>query len=409
MIPERRSQPLRLLTALLVCLRFAGAGLGRAADPPARGAVVQPAAGSFANLPDGTQLGKAPRVARAAPPSSPANLPDDVQLINADTNPTLRFPVGHSSLSWTLLKPRIRASYGWLEISRDAIRYTMVRQSRITKETDAGFEVGRTEIVDPKIEYGATEFRALKLRHFFGYAAENHWDAADSTDASVNSVAKADSLYTPLILRALQNFDGVVADFKLKQQAAVPPAVVVQPAVTPPSEPKTVPPPSPPTVVLVAPSGAGENQTVQVNESPLTVRGMAMDNSGFPTVTINGAPAVLRPKSAQAAEFWSDPVALKPGDNTFEIVATNSAQAKSKFSFVAHFTPKTAPPNPRALGKQDIISLLQGGVPNSRIVELVKDRGLKFSPTADDLDGIRAAGGNEEVIQAIQQAAAPVR
>ena len=285
----------------------------------------------------------------------------------------------------------------------------MVRQSRITKETDAGFEVSRAEIVDPKIEYGATEFRALKLRHFFGYAAENHWDAADSADASVNSVAKADSLYTPLILRALQNFDGVVAAFKLKQQAAVPPAAAVQPAVAPPPEPKTVPPPSPPTVVLVAPSGAGENQTVQVNESPLTVRGVAMDNSGFPTVTINGAPAMLRLKSAQAAEFWSDPITLKPGDNTFEIVATNSAQAKSKFSFVAHFTPKAAPPNPRALGKQDIISLLQGGVPNSRIVELVKDRGLKFSPSAGDLNDIRAAGGNEEVIQAIQQAAAPVR
>jgi len=396
------------MAALLVCLRFAGSGLGRAADPPARGVVVQPAAGSFANLPEDTQLAKAPRVARVALPSAPANLPEDVQLVNADTNPTLRFPVGHSSLNWTLLKPRIRASYGWLEISRDAVRYTMVRQSRITKETDVGFEVSRAEITDLKIEYGAVQFRDRKLRHFVGYAAENHWDAADSTDASVNSVAKADSLYTPLVLRALQNFDAVVADFKLKQQAAVPPAVVAQPVVTPPPEVKATPP-APPAIVLVAPSGAGENQTVQVNESPLTIRGMAMDNSGFPTVTINGAPAVLRPKSAQAAEFWSDPVALKPGDNTFEIVATNSAQAKSKFSFVAHFTPKTAPPNPRALGKQDIISLLQGGVSNSRIVELVKDRGLKFSPSAGDLNDIRAAGGNDEVIQAIQQAAAPVR
>jgi hypothetical protein len=406
MIPEKRSQPLRFLAALLVCLSFAGSGLGRAADPPARGVVVQPAAGSFANPPDGTQLAKAPRV---APPSSPANLPDDVQLINADTNPTLRFPVSHSSLNWTLLKPRIRASYGWLEISRDAVRYSMVRQSRVTKETDVGFEDSRAELTDLKIEYGAVQFRDRKLRHFVGYAAENHWDAADSRGAFVNSAAMADSLYTPLILRALQNFDGVVADFKVKQQAAAPPPVVVQPAVTPPPEPKTVPPPSPPAVVLVAPSGAGENQTVQVNESPLTIRGVAMDNSGLPTITINGAPAALRPKSAQAAEFWSDPITLKPGDNTFEIVATNSAQAKFKFSFVAHFTPKAAPPNPRALGKQDIISLLQGGVPNSRIVELVKDRGLKFSPTADDLNDIRAAGGNDEMIQAIQQAAAPAR
>ncbi len=242
MIPEMRSQPLRLLAALSVCLCFASSGLVRAADPPARGAVVRPAAGSPANLPDGGERAKAPGVTRAAPPSSPANLPEDVQLTNADTNPTLRFPVGHSSLNWTLLKPRIRASYGWLEISRDAVRYTMVRQSRITKETDAGFEDSRAELTDLKIEYGAVQFRDRKLRHFVGYAAENHWDAADSADASVNSVAKADSLYTPLILRALRNFDAVVADFKLKQQAVAPPPVVTQPVVTPPPEVKATPP-----------------------------------------------------------------------------------------------------------------------------------------------------------------------
>ena len=371
--------------------------------------MAQPTVGTFAGLPDGGQLAKASRGGRVEPPPAVGNLPDDVQLITADTNPTLRIPVSHSSLNWTLIKPRIRASYGWLEISRAAVRYTMVRQSRITKETDAGFEVGRAEIIDLKIEFGATEFRALKQRHFFGYSAENHWAAADSGGGIMNSVASADSLYTPLILRALQDFDGVLADFKLKQRAAAQPAVTMQPAVTLPPEPKTSTPPSPPAVVLVSPSGAGENQTVQVNESPLTIRGVAMDNSGFPTVTINGAPAVLRPKSAQAAEFWSDPITLKPGDNTFEIVATNSAQAKAKFSFVAHFTPKTAPPNPRALGKQEIISLLEGAVPSPRVAQIVKERGIKFAPTAGDLNDIRAAGGTEEVIQAIQQAAAQAR
>jgi hypothetical protein len=380
MIPERRSQPPQVLTALLVCLGFAGAGLAGTAQPRARGVALQPGAESVANL------------------------PDDVQLINADTNPTLRIPVSHSSLNWTLIKPRIKASYGWFEISRSAVRYSMVRQSRVTKEADAGFELSRAEITDLKSEFGAAEFRALKMRHFFGYVAENHWDAADSADSSVNSVARADSLYTPLILRALQNFEAVVADFKLKQRAAAAPPVAVQPAVTPPA-PKPAPPPSPPAVLLVAPSGAGENKTVEVDESPLTIRGVAMDNSGLPTVTINGAPAALRPKSAQAVEFWSDPLTLKPGDNTFEIVAANPAQAKSKFSFVAHYTPKAAPPNPRALNKQDVISLLQGGVPNARVAEIVKDRGIKFSPSADDLNDIRAAGGNDDLIQAIHQAA----
>ena len=67
-------------------------------------------------------------------------------------------------------------------------------------------------------------------------------------------------------------------------------------------------------------------------------------------------------------------------------------------------TPKAAPVNPRALGKDEIISLLQGGVPSSHVEELVKDRGVKFAPTPADLNDIRTSGGTEDLIQAIQQA-----
>jgi hypothetical protein len=38
-------------------------------------------------------------------------------------------------------------------------------------------------------------------------------------------------------------------------------------------------------------------------------------------------------------------------------------------------------------------------------VDLIKDRGIKFSPSADDLNEIRGAGGTDELIQALQQAA----
>jgi hypothetical protein len=388
MIPQKRTQPLRLLAALLVCLSFAEAALGQAAVPvaPARGAAWQPVA------------------------ESAANLPADVQLINADTNPTLRFPISHSIFRSTgFVAFKLSNSYGWLEITRGSVRYAVVRQTGTFKDNDEGFDIAQAEIIDLRIENNVVQFRVHKTRHFIGYVGAQVLGGAAPPPSAANSSMQAYASYTAAILEALRNFDGVVAEVKLKQQAAAPPAVTAQPAVTPPPEPKTLIPPSPPAVVLVSPSGAGENQTVQVNESPLTIRGVAMDNSGFPTVTINGAPAMLRPKSTQAAEFWSDPITLKPGDNTFEIVATNSAQAKSKFSFVAHFTPKAAPPNPRALGKQDIISLLQGGVASARVAEIIKERGLKFSPTADDLNDIRGEGGNDELIQAIQQAAAPAK
>lgn len=349
------------------------------------------------------QQQKRTRAAQATlPPSPSTGIPDDVQLVNGDVNPTIRIPVGHSSLNWTLIKPRIKASYGWVEIDRNTIRYTMSRPSRNTKEPDQAFAYGRTELTNLVLEFGASEFRAGGLRHFFGYSPQNHWDLVDSPGTTQKSLSNADNLYSPLVLRALQNFDEVVVELKRKQQAATPPPVVVQPE---PPAPKPVPP-SPPTLVVMAPSGAGANQTIDVNESALTIRGVAMDESGLPTITINGAPASLRPKSENVAEFWSDPISLKSGANPFEIEATSPAKATSHFQFIVRYTPKTAPANPRALGKDEIISLLQGGVPDSHVTELVKDRGIKFVPTSADLNDIRAAGGGEDLIQAVQQAAA---
>jgi hypothetical protein len=138
----------------------------------------------------------------------------------------------------------------------------------------------------------------------------------------------------------------------------------------------------------------------------LVIRGVAMDNTGMPVVTVNGAAANLRRQSPQAAEFWTEPQVLQPGGNRFEVVAANTAQVESKIVFLVHYTPKAAPPNPRALGKEEIISLLRGDVPSARIVEIVKDRGIKFTATAEDVADIRTAGGTDELIEALQKNAA---
>jgi hypothetical protein len=351
-------------------------------------------------------------LARTAPrPGGPyAQFPSDVQLLNAQSNPTLRFPVYHYGYNWSMLKlVRQRASFGWLEITRSSVRYALTRQSRAYKDEDEGFNVTRAEIVDPKVEYNCVAFRAQGKRHYIVYMAEQRWDAADSARGFVNRIAEGDSLSTVLILRAIQNFDSVVADFKLQQQNNLAAAAPTHPAAPQPVN-HPVPAPkaaSPPTLVIVTPSGAGPNQVVDADESPLTVRGVAMDEAGIPIVSINGTPANMRPQNNKAAEFWSDPLTLQPGGNRIDITATNSAHAEAKLVFIVHYTPKAPPPNPRALSKQDVISLLQGGVPNARVVEIVKDRSISFSPTADDLKDIRAAGGSDELIQAIQQAALP--
>ncbi|HTS68265.1 MAG TPA: hypothetical protein VMO17_04720 [Terriglobia bacterium] len=373
-----------LLTALLIGLGIAGKHEARALSP---------------------QEGRARAVPQVQPNYAPStDLPDEVQLVKADTNPAIRIPVSHSSLNWTLIKPRIRASYGWLEIDRVTVRFTVVRPSRMTKEPDQGFDIPRSEVLDLKTEYNAAAFRARGLRHWVGFSPPNHWDAADSPDASLNSINKTDSLHTPLILRALQSFDSVVADLKLRQEQPVsPPPAPVQPTESVMPKPAALPPP--PTLVLMAPSGASENQTIEVNESSLAIRGAAMDNGGLPTVTINGTAAALRPSGENAAEFWSDPITLKPGDTPIDIVATSPAKATSRLHFVIRFAPKAAPVNPRALGKDEIISLLQGSVPTSRLVELVRDRGIKFTPTHADLEDLRSAGADDSLLEAIRQAA----
>jgi hypothetical protein len=164
----------------------------------------------------------------------------------------------------------------------------------------------------------------------------------------------------------------------------------------------------PPTIVLIEPSGASDGQTVQVTSSPLTIRGVAMDASGIPVVTINGKPASMRPTSALAAQFTSDPLTLQPGENQFEVRAINSAHGQTRVAFVAYFSatpPKAPPAQPKALSKAEIVSLLQGDVPSTRVAELVRERGIKFVPTPDDLKEIRGAGGGDDLIDAINEAA----
>ncbi len=138
-----------------------------------------------------------------------------------------------------------------------------------------------------------------------------------------------------------------------------------------------------------------------------------MDASGIPVVTVNGKSVTMRPTSAQAAQFKSDPIALQPGENHFEVSAVNGAHGQAKVAFVVQLTssaPKAQPAGPnnsKGLGKAEILSLLQGDVPSARVAALVKERGIKFVPTPDDLKEIRAAGGGDDLIDAINQLPAP--
>jgi len=316
------------------------------------------------------------------------------QVLNADSNATLRYPIvnfaGISVYS---------VSYGWLDVSRGAVHYSVVTPPSKSKDT---FEVPHKEIRDVRMAHSSLTFHGPAKKYDLFYMPQESWGSVHSGSGFM-AAAIANAPGTASISLALTDFDRVLA---MAKPAPAPPAVVAQPVAPAPPEPKPAPPPAPPAIMLAAPAGAGANHVVETQESPLVIRGVALDNTGIPVVTINGVPANMRPQNAQAAEFWTEPLPLQSGGNRFQIVASNSAHVEAQLVFIVQYTPKL-PPDPRALSKPQIISLLQGGVLSSRIVAIVRERGVKFMPTADDINDLRAAGADDELIGAIQQAATP--
>lgn len=339
----------------------------------------------------GATAQKAVRQSGRPAPSSSDN--DRPQLLNADTDPTLRFPIarmGHMNAT---------ISFGWLDISRNLVRYHVEQPPDKSQDS---FEVSRQQIRGLSFQGLFLEFSNPKMQRIF-FLAPGEWESLHS-GIGIVSAAEGGVEATQSIERAIENFDFALS--LARPPAPPPPAVVERPAApTAPQSPAA--PAAAPSIVLVAPGGAGGEQAVERDESPLVIRGAAMDSSGIPVATINGSPANMRPQSTQAAEFWSDPLPLQPGENRFQISAANTARVESHLLILVRYTPKAASVNPRALGKEEIIDLLHGGVPSARLADLVKERTIKFRPTEDDLNVIRAEGGSDELIQAIRQAAGP--
>ena len=410
----------------------------------------------------GQRRGKIP----AAPIAE--NIQWETFLIKGEPQPTFRFAVAHQHAA--------TGCYGYLYISRDEIWYEVKAPA---KDRDHAFREPRSTVTEarqwrfmgssmPEVEF---KFSSGKTYHFFrlreSLLVEPNLESKKLKWEDVRS-------WEPLA-QAVENFDAMVRVAEQRQAALAPkpaPSVALkavpssvekghavtltwssanatsldlEPGIGPvqangsreitPAESTTYVitvlgpggntsavehvtvnvPVSPPTIVLVEPSVAGTGQTIDVTKSPLTIRGVAMDNSGLPAVTINGVPVAMRSQSSQAAEFSSDPIVLQPGENKFEISAVNAAHAEAKVVFTARYTPPPPPVkpqpvaevNPKALAKADIIDLLKGDVPSERVTALVKDRGIKFVPSEDDMKEIRAAGGGDDLIDALKQAANP--
>jgi hypothetical protein len=419
----------------------------------------------------------------AAPPPNAGEAPKP-QLLNADTDPTLRYPVsvnagGVISCGWldvTRSQLNYAPNYEGQESSRPAVKkfsslgtsnYVTSAVGRDSPRIGAqGFGARLSEISIVQFDKSALLIKSATVNVELTYLSQEQWTLAQSRHTFF-LLAEQNLAGTTSIQTALRNFESVLAMVKPPALPAVDVTLRAEPAsvekgrsvalvwsssnattldlepgigrvaagggtsITPqessnytltatgPGGTKTASvfvtvtaPAAPPTLVLMEPSAAGEGQTVEIASSPLIIRGVVMDVSGMPVVTVNGKSVTIRPTSAQAAQFTSDPLALEAGENRVEVIATNYSHGQAKVSFVAHFAPSSpkAPSaevnNPKGLAKAEIVSLLQGDVPSARVAELVKNRGLKFLPTPDDLKEIRSAGGGGDLIDSINQAAA---
>ena len=58
----------------------------------------------------------------------------------------------------------------------------------------------------------------------------------------------------------------------------------------------------------------------------------------------------------------------------------------------------------KPLNEQEVIELLEGGVPSSRVSEIVDDRGIDFDFTSEIEQKVRDAGGADDVVAALRRA-----
>src|SRR5579872_5885013 len=134
-------------------------------------------------------------------------------LVNAQTDPTLRFAVmntGRSIFSIT---------YGWFDISRSTVRYTVVQPPSKSNHT---FTASRLAINDVRYNREWLMFRADKKEKMLIYLPQDRWGTVHS-GPGMGSAANRESLGTSSIYKTLMNFDGVLALVK----PAPPPAPVI--------------------------------------------------------------------------------------------------------------------------------------------------------------------------------------
>jgi len=335
------------------------------------------------------------------PPAENEQAAWEKYLVPDAPEPTFRFVVAHDHGlgSWS------RFCVGFLFLTREEIRYEVLRPR---ENRDHGFRLPRQAILEaaqwrvlgpaPAAEF---KFAKNKVYHFYQIRQR-------TLDKNPHSLlTKKDVLPWPPVAQLALRFDEVSA--------------LVRPPVPPAAQPRELQPPAPaekmpelpgPKVRVMEPGVDDPSVPVEVTESALSLRGVATDPKGVLFVTVNERQAELRSVGdIRTVEFSLKGLQLQEGLNRLTVVATNVDRQSTQLIGTLWLrakapptaTPSTAPAQ-KPLTKDQILELLRGYVPSSRVATLVEEYGIDFEPADDFFREVRTAGGEEVLVEALRKA-----
>jgi hypothetical protein len=196
------------------------------------------------------------------------------------------------------------------------------------------------------------------------------------------------------VLTALRGATGAPIAVAEEDRKFVPVGVEVVTAETTeetPSQPEEAPPAAP------APAAAAPAPAAPV--APETTSVVLKSNPSGAEVTVDGRYMGSTPSTLKLPAGDHIISILKPGFETWQ--RTISVVPGGEVTIDA-----TLNVHSKALQVDDIAELLSGGVPETRLVQLVKERGVGFAVNAETEQKLREAGATDALMQAISQAAA---
>jgi len=299
----------------------------------------------------------------------PALAQSGPQLVSPSPNPVVRFPVVHAHPA--------DVCYGFLDFSRSEIRYQAVRPAKYGSH---GFSMLREQVISVTMQ---PSFRLKASVAEFNLAGGSKHGFGRVRRSAVENESETAAVLLPLqdVLEAVNKFEVLAA----RLEGRDPPAENA--AASKPAEAKAAAKPAPPPTTP-------QSATLVITSYPPGAQVWVDANSRGPTDAQSGQMRVTRVPagrsyrirvSAQGYQEWAQTVS--PG-------------AGQTLAVDARLTPSGPPP----FSVRDIVELLQGEVPPTRVAALVAERGVDFALSREAEQQIRAAGGDAELLVAIVKA-----